>query len=116
VRHTSEKALSPFASWSPGRGLKPEIVHVRFNVTIDKTVNSAFLGSPNLDEWLSSRSIEQIVLAGVQTNMCVESTARMGADLGYSVVVALDATYTFDLKYQGRLFTADDISLATAAR
>jgi len=37
------------------------------------------------------------VLCGIQTNMCVETTARMGGNLGYEVFVPLDATRTFDL-------------------
>jgi nicotinamidase-related amidase len=115
VRHTADRALSPFAPWLPFRGLKSEIVHVRFNVTIDKTVNSGFLGTPDLGQWLQSSLVHQIVVVGIQTNMCVETTARMGANLGYDVVVPLDATHTFDLKVRGRTFSADELTETTAA-
>jgi nicotinamidase-related amidase len=115
VRHTANRAVSPFAPWSPGRGLKTGLVHVRFNVTVEKTVNSAFLGSPDLRDWLDSGSVSQIVVVGIQTNMCVESTARMGANLGYDVIVPLDATSTFDLKAGGRVFTGEELAQVTAA-
>ncbi|HEY0189317.1 MAG TPA: cysteine hydrolase family protein [Cellulomonas sp.] len=115
VRHTTDRVLSPFATWSPGRGLKPEVVQVRFNVTVEKSVNSSFLGTPDLHEWLRQHQIRQIVVVGIQTNMCVESTARTGGNLGYDVVVPLDATHTFDLKVDGRTFTADELAQATAA-
>ena len=38
------------------------------------------------------------MICGIQTNMCVETTARMAGNLGYDVTVALDATRTFDLQ------------------
>jgi nicotinamidase-related amidase len=115
VRHTANRAASPFAAWSPGRKLKAGLVRVRFNVTVDKTVNSAFLGAPDLHEWLAARSVSQIVVVGIQTNMCVESTARMGANLGYDVIVPLDATSTFDLKAGGCAFTGQQLAEVTAA-
>ncbi|WP_309248081.1 isochorismatase family protein [Rothia santali] len=59
--------------------------------------------------------IRQIVLAGIQTNMCVETTARVGGNLGYDVVVPLDATRTFELRSGGRTFSADELSAVTAA-
>ena len=46
--------------------------------------------------WLKGGGDRQFVVAGIQTNMCVETTARMGGNLGYEVFFALDATYTFD--------------------
>jgi nicotinamidase-related amidase len=55
------------------------------------------------------------VLAGIQTNMCVETTARIGGNLGHSVTVAIDATFTFDLAGpDGTVLTADELTRATA--
>ncbi|GAA3497507.1 hypothetical protein GCM10019016_046100 [Streptomyces prasinosporus] len=80
-----------------------------------KSVNSAFYGSPDLDAWLRGAGISQIVLSGIQTNMCVETTARMGGNLGYDVVVAFDATYTFDLEGPfGWRRSADEVAQASA--
>jgi hypothetical protein len=41
---------------------------------------------------LRERGIGAIVIAGIQTNMCCETTARMGGNLGFDVAFALDAT------------------------
>jgi len=80
-----------------------------------KTVNSAFLGEPNLDEWLKARGCSQLVLCGIQTNMCVETTARMGGNLGYDVIVPIDATRTFDLAAaDGETATAEELMRITA--
>ena len=77
---------------------------------VTKRVHSSFYGTPDLHEWLTEQGIRQVVIAGIQTNRCCETTARMAGDLGYDVLFALDATYTFD---EGDL-TADQFAAATA--
>ena len=90
------------------RGAEPVLV-------FGKSVNSAFHGEVDLDAWLTGRGIRRIVLAGIQTNMCVETTARLGGNLGYQVTVALDATRTFDLAGpDGTVLSADELTRATA--
>lgn len=54
----------------------------------------AFHGT-DLDVQLRRRGVNQIVLAGVATNMGVESTARAAWEHGYSVIFAEDATSSF---------------------
>jgi nicotinamidase-related amidase len=54
---------------------------------------SCFHGTP-LDLVLRGAGIDTVVLAGVATNLAVESTARAGADLGYRVLVVPDACST----------------------
>jgi nicotinamidase-related amidase len=50
----------------------------------------AFLGT-DLDAYLRSQNVTQIVLAGIATSIGVESTARSAYDLGYHVVIVIDA-------------------------
>lgn len=60
--------------------------------------------------------LADIVLCGIQTNMCVENTARMGGNFGFAVTVAIDATRTFDLATpDGVVLTVDRLMQATAA-
>ena len=56
-------------------------------------------------------------MAGIQTNMCCETTARMGGNLGFDVAFALDATHTFDLPdpIGGGRIDADTLARVTAA-
>ena len=51
---------------------------------------SAFASS-DLDERLRAAGIDTVVLFGVATNLCVESTGRSAGDLGYRVVIVSDA-------------------------
>ncbi|WP_425248092.1 cysteine hydrolase family protein [Streptomyces sp. NEAU-NA10] len=120
VRHDSSKPESPLRAGYEGNGFKEYVEERRGKGTgpelfVTKTVNSAFYGTPDLDAWLRAEGISQVVVAGVQTNMCVETTARMGGNLGYEVVVAYDATYTFDLEGPfGWRRSAEEVAQASA--
>jgi nicotinamidase-related amidase len=120
VRHDSSKPGSPLRAGSEGNGFKEYVEERRGKgagpeLFVTKTVNSAFYGTPDLDAWLRAEGISQVVVAGIQTNMCVETTARMGGNLGYEVVVAYDATYTFDLEGPfGWRRSAEEVAQASA--
>jgi nicotinamidase-related amidase len=107
VRHVSVRPGSPLG---PGDTFKPVVADAVPALEITKSVHSSFLGSPDLREWLDAAGIRQVVITGIQTNRCCETTARMAGDLGYEVLFALDATYTFD---EGNL-TADQFATVTA--
>jgi nicotinamidase-related amidase len=96
VRHDSVHPDSPLHPDHPGNALMP-LADVEADLFVTKSVNSAFYGTPDLEAWLRGRGIERIVVCGIQTNMCVETTSRMGGNLGFDVTVPLDATRTFDL-------------------
>ncbi|MFJ7589823.1 cysteine hydrolase family protein [Streptomyces sp. NPDC097617] len=116
VQHTSVQPGSVLAADRPGHAFK-DLVEKRSNgaLVVTKTVNSAFYGTPDLAEWLRERGIGQLVVVGIQTNMCVETTARMAGNLGYDVLVPFDATHTFDLEGPAGLsLTADELVTATA--
>lgn len=115
VRHESVCPGSPLAAGSAGNALQPFVAAVPHDLLVTKDVNSAFFGDPDLAGWLGERNIGQIVVIGIQTNMCVETTARMGGNLGFDVIVPLDATHTFDLAGPaGLTLPADDLARATA--
>jgi nicotinamidase-related amidase len=68
-------------------------------VVINKTTYGAF-SSTGLDATLRSMGIETIILVGVVTNRCVETTMRGAADRGYRVILVDDATATFSPEIQ----------------
>jgi nicotinamidase-related amidase len=115
VRHDSVEPGSPLAPGSPGHALRPELDGVEADLLVAKRVNSSFHGEPDLDAWLRDRGIGTIVLCGITTNHCVETTARVGGNLGYDVRFALDATHTFDRTGpDGTTLSADELARATA--
>jgi len=115
VRHDSVHSDSPLRPGQSGHDFKPEIADVTYDLLVTKSVNSAFIGQPALEEWLREQSIEQIAVCGIQTNMCCETTARMGGNLGFDVLFVIDATATFGMRApDGTVISADELSRVTA--
>jgi nicotinamidase-related amidase len=116
VRHDSVEPESPLHPSQPGNAFKP-VIDGDPDLLVTKDVNSAFLGTPRLEPWLRERGLDAIVVAGIQTNMCCETTARMGGNLGFDVAFALDATHTIDLPdpLNGGVIDADTLARVTAA-
>jgi nicotinamidase-related amidase len=63
-------------------------------LVIDKNASSPFNGT-GIDQILRNLQLETLVVTGMATDMCVETTARDAADRGYNVIVAEDAVATF---------------------
>jgi len=70
--------------------LVPELEQQSGDILVTKYSWGAFLGT-DLDNSLRMRGVTQIFLAGVATSIGVESTARSAYDLGYNIVLVLDA-------------------------
>jgi nicotinamidase-related amidase len=96
VRHDSDDPASPLHPDRPGNAFKPVLDGVQPALVVPKRVHSAFLGEVDLHAWLREEGIGELVISGIQTNRCCETTARVGGDLGYDVRFVLDATHTFD--------------------
>lgn len=114
VRHDSLEPRSPLRPGQSGNAFK-ELVTGQPDLLVSKSVNSCFHGTPDLDGWLRAHDLGGFVLTGITTNHCVETTARVGGNLGHRVVLALDATHTFDRRGpDGILVTADRLARITA--
>jgi nicotinamidase-related amidase len=114
VRHDSEDPQSPLHPTSPGNALKPYL-SPEPDLLVTKSVNSAFHGTPDLHAWLVSEQVEGVVVCGITTNHCCETTARVGGNLRHRVLFALDATHTFDRRGpDGDVVSADELARITA--
>jgi nicotinamidase-related amidase len=85
----------PLAKPGPGFEIHPDVAPRPGEPIIEKTRASAFPGS-DLDARLRRLGITRLVIAGMQTEYCVDTNCRAAADLGYKVVLAKDAHTTFD--------------------
>lgn len=70
--------------------LVPELGAQATDLYITKYRFGAFT-TTDLDDELQARGITQIVLCGISTSIGVESTGRVGQELGYNVVFVVDA-------------------------
>jgi len=114
VRHDSQSAGSPLLTGQPGNDLQPLLTGDP-DLLVTKSVNSAFHGSPDLHAWLVAQGLNRIVVCGITTNHCCETTARVGGNLGLDVTFVIDATYTFDRTGpDGVTIDADTLSRVTA--
>jgi nicotinamidase-related amidase len=114
VRHDSVEPASPLAPGQPGHAFKPQLAGEP-DLLVAKETNSAFYGTPDLEAWLRERGLPGLVVCGIQTNHCVETTARMAGNLGFRTLLALDACHTFDRRApDGGIVSAEELSRATA--
>ncbi len=78
---------------SPELEIIDELKPVAGELVIDKNSASAF-NSSNIDQLLRNLGIDSLVLTGVATNACVETTSRDAADRGYKCILVDDACAT----------------------
>jgi nicotinamidase-related amidase len=84
-------------------------------LTVHKTRHSALVGT-GLDVWLVQQGIGKLIVSGIRTEQCCETTTRHASDLGWQVAFAADATMTWDIAMaDGTHVNAHDIKTRTAA-
>lgn len=77
--------------------------------------HSALVGT-GLTVWLHQNRIARLIVAGIRTEQCCETTARHASDEGFEVDYVAEATLTFDMQHlDGSLLPAADIVARTAA-
>jgi nicotinamidase-related amidase len=84
-------------------------------LTVHKTRHSALVGT-GLDVWLVERGIRRLIVSGIRTEQCCETTTRHASDLGWSVSFVAEATMTWDIVLpDGTRVSAANIQTRTAA-
>lgn len=80
----------------------------------EKHTHNAFTDT-GLDLWLRRQGVNKLIISGIRTEQCCETTARVGSDLGYSVDFVSEATLTFPMTHavSGRTFSAEEITTRT---
>lgn len=116
VLHTEPGSGTVF---DPARGfvrLLPGLAPDDGEPVLTKTSHNAFT-TTNLAQWLTARGVDEVLVAGIRTEQCCETTARLASDLGYRVRFVLDATATQPLpRHDGRgRLTATEVQDRTAA-
>ncbi len=82
--------------------------------TFHKGRHSALVGT-GLDVWLTKNGIGRLIISGIRTEQCCETTARHASDLGWTVDYVPDATLTYDMQQpDGSPLSAADIKARTA--
>lgn len=99
VLHTEPGSDTPFDPVSGHvrlmDGLEPE----PGEPVLTKTSRNAFT-TANLQQILTEQGIRELVICGIQTEQCCETTVRVGADLGFDVTYVTEATATFPIPHR----------------
>jgi nicotinamidase-related amidase len=85
------------AMWSKGEfeyEIIAELEPLPGELIIDKNSSSPF-NSTGIDQLLRNLGIDTLIVTGMATDMCVETTSRDAADRGYNAIVVEDAVATF---------------------
>ncbi|HKX91580.1 MAG TPA: cysteine hydrolase family protein [Sphingomicrobium sp.] len=115
VRHNSVQPGSSLAPGAPGNAFRPGFDPLNDEPLISKSVNSAFIGT-DLDLRLKRLGAKHVVVFGISTDMCVSTTVRTGANLGWDMILVPDACDCFDLPDgQGGTIAAEEVQRAHVA-
>ncbi len=82
-------------------------------VIVENHANS--FRSTTLKDALDAKSIENVVIVGAMSHMCIDATTRAAADFGYKVTVVHDACATRDLEFGGQKILAEQVHAAFMA-
>ena len=78
----------------PGHAIVPALAPRAGELVIDKPGKGAFYNTP-LQAELQARSIGQLVIMGVTTEVCVQTTMREANDRGYDCLLVEDGTESY---------------------
>jgi nicotinamidase-related amidase len=99
VFHTDgpQTADNPFAHGSAFVRPLAGLADFEAALTVEKHRHSALVGTP-LATWLIRDGIRRLIIAGIRTEQCCETTTRHASDEGWEVDFCDDATLTFDMR------------------
>ncbi|MCL6603470.1 MAG: cysteine hydrolase [Paenibacillus sp.] len=95
VQHTSDEEYTKgTTTWQ----ISSQVTPLEGEIIVEKPTWDAF-HLTTLDEELQKLGITNLVIAGMQTEFCLDTTCRRSYSLGYSSVLVEDAHSTFDQPY-----------------
>ncbi len=99
-------------NFEPGGDIHNYVKPIQGERVISKDQVNAFLDT-DLLEFLQSDSIEQLVICGMQTHMCVEAAVRAAHDFCFSCLLVSDACATRALQYREHIIPAKNVHFST---
>lgn len=89
-----------FQPGTPGIEIHGAVAPAQGEPVVQKELPNSFLGT-GLEERLRGEGIDELVVAGMMSSMCVDASVRAAADLGFTVTVVHDACAAPDLEFNG---------------
>jgi nicotinamidase-related amidase len=118
IFHIQHVAIRPgatfFRAGTPGAAIHDSVLPHEIETVVVKNYPSGFRQTTLL-EGLRAVGAKDLVVAGMMTHMCVDSTVRAAVDLGFSCSLAHDGCATRGLAFGGANVAAEAVQLAYLA-
>lgn len=115
VCHGNPDPAAPFlVQGSPGAAIHRSVAPLPGESVVEKERPNAFLGT-GLQELLRKEGVEELVICGMMSLMCVDATVRAAADLGYPVTLVHDGCAACPLEFGGVRVDAGQVHAAFMA-
>jgi nicotinamidase-related amidase len=106
VQHISKRAGATFfLPGTKGAEIHPAVEPLPAEPVVNKYFPNSFRGT-NLLDLLKKEGIEQLVICGAMSQMCIDATTRAAFDLGFKCIVVEDACATRNLTFKGEVVPA----------
>jgi nicotinamidase-related amidase len=118
VIHIQHISIRPGAAFflphTKGAQIHESVAPIEGETVFQKHFPNSFRETPLL-EHLRQRQISRLVIAGMMTHMCIDTTVRAAADLGFQCLLAHDACATRSLSFGGTTVAAEQVQAAFLA-
>ncbi len=115
VQHVAlDPQATSFRRASPGASLYTSIRPLPGEAVVRKHYPNSFRDS-NLLELLEADEVSRLIICGMMTHMCIDTTTRAASDYGFECIVAADACATHDLTFAGETVPASMVQRAFLA-
>ena len=114
IQHIAEESSSFFVPETKGVNLHPELNISHGTAVIQKHYPNSFRET-TLRKELEKEGINELIICGAMTHMCIDTTVRAGADLGYMITLVIDACSTKDLEFDGNTVAAEAVQTSYMA-
>jgi nicotinamidase-related amidase len=112
VFHIQHIALRPGATFflpdSAGVEIHQSVMPLEGETVIQKHFPNSFRET-GLLQHLQRKNMQQLVVTGMMTHMCVDATTRAATDYGYECLIAHDACATRSVAFGDRVVSAPDV-------
>jgi nicotinamidase-related amidase len=115
IQHiATRKGSTFFLKNTRGSEIHENVKPKKQEVVVVKHFPNAFRGT-KLHDILQDSGVNEMVVCGAMTHMCIDTTVRAAFDLCYTCNVISDACATRDLEFDGRIVKASEVQAAFMA-
>ena len=105
IQHINPPEETFFLEGTAGCEISPRIAPQPGDAVFVKFYPNSFLET-GLDDYLQEKGVRKLIVCGMMTHMCVDTTVRAAMDYGYEVDVVADACATKELVWNGAVIPA----------